>query len=224
MRNRRRAFTLMELILSTAMVAMLSMALYMAFATALRARDTAVRNVTPVRNAAIAADLIRQDLESVMAPTGLLAREFIGTRQAAGAGEFGTLQFCSVGADATNRDEPMSEGIRQIELTVRTDVTPAVLVRRITRNLLPASSAEEPEEEILCKDVRSFTIRYFDGTSWLETWDSTTLNNVLPYAVEMVLELEYPRRDQEPGVYKITRVVPLACAKSPDDAATGGTQ
>lgn len=224
MNRRRSAFTLMELILASAMVAMLSMALYMAFTTALRARDTAVRNVAPVRNAAIAAELIKQDLESVMAPTGLLAGDFVGTRQTGGASEMGSVTFFAVGADPNHADEAMSEGIRQVEIACRTDVNPPVLVRRITRNLLPASSAQEPEEEILARDVRSFTIRYFDGSSWLDSWDSTTVNNVLPYAVEMVLELEYQRPSQENGIYRITRVIPLPCAKSSDSTTTGGTQ
>jgi len=41
---------------------------------------------------------------------------------------------------------------------------------------------------ILAPEVTSITFYYFDGTSWLTTWDSTALAG-LPKAVEVVIEL-----------------------------------
>ncbi|HTI49341.1 MAG TPA: type II secretion system protein GspJ [Planctomycetaceae bacterium] len=42
--------------------------------------------------------------------------------------------------------------------------------------------------QILAPEVQSITFYYFDGTTWLTAWDSTSLNG-LPKAVEIVLEL-----------------------------------
>jgi type II secretion system protein J len=223
---RRHAFSMLELILAMAMVAMLAVTLYMSLNVAVRAKETAAAAVEPMRSAVLAADLMRQDLESVLPPppsdkvtgNGALSGPFIGT---AGSGA-DTLEFCTLGSDGAMEDHPLAEGARRIELGVRTDVTPNVLVRRITRNLL-AVTEPEVEEEILCRNVRRFTVRYYDGSAWVDSWDSTAMGDVLPLAVEMTLETLIPgaRAASEPRVYRMTRVVPLICAKPPTDAAAG---
>jgi hypothetical protein len=87
-------------------------------------------------------------------------------------------------------------------------------------NLLSPSQVD-PQVEVLCRRVTSFGVRYFDGTLWQEEWDSTTLGDVLPAAVQVVLQVEWPgRRAEPPTVYQATRTFVLACHK---DAAVSGT-
>jgi len=64
------------------------------------------------------------------------------------------------------------------------------LIRAVTGNLL-SMTEPEPEEQILCRCVRSLNFRYFDPESaqWLDSWDSTQQDNRLPQAVEIALEL-----------------------------------
>jgi hypothetical protein len=80
------------------------------------------------------------------------------------------------------------------------------------------------DEEVLCRNVRAFSLRYFDGYTWQESWDSTTLDNALPLAVAMTLELDDPANPAPAGMKvpgrAVTRVFPLACAKLTD--LTGG--
>jgi hypothetical protein len=67
----------------------------------------------------------------------------------------------------------------------------AVLVRRVTRNVL--APVEEPqEEEIICRSITAFTIRYYDGLQWADTWDSAINGNTLPMAYEVTLEVAGP--------------------------------
>ena len=223
-RPTRPAFTLLELLLALAMTAMLSLSLYMAMSSAMRARDTATASVNRMRAAVLAADLIGKDLESVLPPTGILAGPFIGQNQGGAGAEADDLEFACLGADPGLADQPLGEGIRRVELTVRTDVNPPALVRRVTRNLL-AQTQPQPEEEILCRNVRSFAVRYYDGATWQDTWDSTTLGDILPFAVEITLEVVNPadRPGQQTSTYKVVRTTPLACAKSADTSTTGGT-
>ena len=218
-RRPRRGFSMLELLLALAMIAMLSATMYMGLHIAVRAREQAASVVGPMRTAVLAADLMRQDLESAVAPGSStasalsLARPFVGV-SANGAD---TLDFGTIGSDGSLDERPLSEGARRVEIGVRSNVTPPVLVRRVTRNLL-ASTEPEVEEEVLCRGVKSFTCRYFDGTIWQESWDSTAMGDVLPVAVEMTLEMNVPgaRPGAEPRVYRVTRIVPLACAKPAD--------
>lgn len=250
-RRRRSAFTLLELLLALGMVSVLVLTLFMSLNIVFRARASAATSMEPVRVANLAVDLARQDFESVVPPpsstsdTVSLAGPFIGTFQTGadsvvfhtveGGGAWASPAARPVGGArgnvaaaaglAANDFDPLREGIHRVEIGLRTDVNPPVLVRRISRNLL-TDVVEEPEEEILCRDVRSFTLRYLDPTTgtWQEDWDSTALGDVLPAAVQITLEINHTRRAGEaPRPYKVVRYVPLACAK-PDDGTTGGLQ
>src|SRR5205814_1834781 len=228
-----RGFTLLELMLAMALMAIVSISLYASMHVAWRAKRSAEAAVQPVRSGAIAADLVCHDLESVPPPTGILAGPFLGTQQSGTfpGSELDVLDFYTIGEDATpaQQTQLLQEGMRHVELAVRTDVDPPVLVRRITKNLL-ALTQEDPEEEVLCRGVRSLTIRYFDGSNWAEDWDSTQENNVLPQAVELTLELQADPSlpaSQQQATSLITRTIPLACAKPATDqssSGTGGTQ
>ena len=226
-RRRQSAFSLLELVLVMSVSAMLALSLYTAMHIALQARKSARAAIEPTRIGAVASDLLRQDFENVLPPTGVLAGPFIGTP--GGTGQSGSagddVQFFTLGRDEPSDGSPLSEGIRKVELLVDATQTPPALIRRVTRNLLPSS---EPlvNDEILCRNVRTFTVRYYDGYDWQDTWDSTQNNNVLPMAVAVTLELDDPTTADPAHAppRSLTRVFPLACGKLADDATTGGLQ
>jgi type II secretory pathway pseudopilin PulG len=236
--RRRSAFTLLELILALGMVAMLALTLYMGLTVTVRARERAMSSVAPVRTALLAADLIRQDLESVLPCKQLLAGPFIGTSQSGAdvvdffclgsdvswhANPAAAQQQQGIGGASAAVDVPWSEGPRHIVLYLNTDTQPPSLVRSVTRNLL-APTQPPPDDEILCRNVRSFTVRYYDGTDWQDSWDSTTLGDILPQAIQLTFEavIDDAKPGQQPVIYKVTRTFPLACA-TPASASTGGT-
>ena len=210
-RPRVRAFTLIELMLAMVFIVMLTMTLYTALRVGIRARASATSATDPGRATAIVAGLVRQDLESVQPPTGTYAGPFVGVKD--------DVQFCTIGRDDSLSDSPLAEGLRRVELVLRTDLQPPALVRRVTRNLQPAST-EQYEEEVLCRDVRAFALQYFDGSMWQESWDSTIVGDVLPMAVGVTMEIGDPARPEAPA-RKTTIVVPLACAQ-PGSSSLGG--
>jgi prepilin-type N-terminal cleavage/methylation domain-containing protein len=209
--QQRHAFTLIELMLAMVFIAMLTMTLYTALRVGIRARASAAGATDSVRATAIVANLVRQDLESVLPPTGTYAGPFIGVKD--------DVQFCTIGRDDALDESPLAEGLRRVELVLRTDVGSPALVRRVTRNLQPAST-EEFQEEVLCRDVRAFGLQYWDGSMWQESWDSTTVGDVLPMAVGITMEIGDPARPDAPP-RKTTIVVPLACAQ-PATSTMGG--
>jgi type II secretion system protein J len=223
-RRRRNAagFSLLELVLVMSVSAMLALSLYTAMHIALQARKSARAAVEPTRVGAIATDLLRQDFENVQPPTGILAGPFIGTPggsgQSTSAGD--DVQFYTIGRDEPADDSPLDEGIRKVELLVDTSQNPPALIRRETRNLL-ASAEPQVNDEILIRGVRTFTVRYFDGYSWQDTWDSTQNNNILPLAVAVTLEMNDPTAADpaQAPPRTLTRVYPLSCGKSIDDTS-----
>jgi len=218
---RHRGFTLLELALAAAMVAIIGLTLYAALSIGFRARGSANNQVRAMREAAIALDVVQQDLQSIPPPGGTLTGTFIGYAMGTSGAAADSLTFHAIGRDTDAGDNVFGEGVRRIELALRTDVTPQLLVRRVQRNLL-SSVEEEPAEEVLARGVRAFSVRYYDGYGWLDEWDSTLQDNALPQAVELTIELDQPRPNAPDKSYRVTQVIPLPCA-TPLDAETGGT-
>ena len=118
---------------------------------------------------------------------------------------------------------PGAGDVRMIDLLVVPSQSGNVLVRRVTTNLL-SSSTPAYYDEVVCRGVRSFNLRYYDGSAWQDAWDSTQQENNSPTAVEVTLELQ--RGDPEqPRVRRFTRVFLLSCSglwQSTAASASGG--
>jgi type II secretion system protein J len=225
----RRGFSLLELILVLGMIAVISLSMYNAMNVAAKAKRSTNDSVEPARTASIAADLIRADLENILplkAPPAM-AYEFIGQHQGGtGGGDADTVEFFTFGKDENAQDQPLSEGIRRVVLMLRTDTNPPLLVRQVTRDLI-SQEQQQPDEQILATGVRGLTLRYYDGTEWQQTWDSTTVGDALPLAIAFTLDIDLPKTnaaDPTPRTQRITKIVPLACAKPIDLTDTGGMQ
>ena len=236
-RARHTGFTMLELLVAMAMMGALAVSLYGTLRVAFRARDSATSAVAPVRAAQIAVDLIRTDLESALPPkTGGLAGPFraqfgIETPNAS------TIQFHCAALDpvrpngtpgnvqAVNTYNPFTAGgVRRVELSVAQlpDGTMG-LVRRTVHNLPLAVTEPLPQEEIICRGVRTFLLRYFDGLVWQDFWDSDQQLDAIPFAVEMMLELERPgATSRDDPTYRVSRIFTLPCYQEPMAEEEGG--
>ena len=180
-------FTLLELILAMGMISMLAVSLYATLRVAFKARESATSGIAPMRSANVALDLIGEDLESALPPTGLLAGAFLAQHLGDVQNSQDTIEFYCIGS-SDSADPPNSAGFRKVDIgaLASPDGKGYVLVRRITNNLLSPQEVT-PEEEILCRKVRSFALRYYDGTQWYEEYDSTQMGDILPVAVQVDL-------------------------------------
>ena len=207
------AFTLLELLVATAMTAVLAGSLYATLHVAFKARRSAVAAVEQARGAELAVELIRADIESAVVPSGILAGTFLGEDAAdkAGRPSDALMLHCTAGG------AQVTEGagdIRMVEFVCvpAEEGEGAVLLRRVTVNLL-ATNVQDPAEEVLCRGVRSFDLRYFDGMDWQNTWDSGVQDNALPLAVEVTLELlRQDGTETGDGGYWILRVLQVPCS------------
>jgi len=229
-----RGFTLLEMLVALAMVGLLSAALYMSLSAAMRARSRAEAAIGPARAAALALEMLKQDLEAAPPPRGVLAGALVGvdSTMASDTAQGDTLVFYTTAEDAGQR----KAGIRRIELLFEPADGEAgyALVRAVTDNLL-APQTPDPVKETLCRKVAAFNLRYYDGSSWQDSWDSTTTGNTLPLAVEAALTVYTPDGEKEAlavstrnssatsasttaMTYKLTRVMALPCGATPEEA------
>ncbi|HEX7009440.1 MAG TPA: type II secretion system protein GspJ, partial [Phycisphaeraceae bacterium] len=192
-----------------AMMSVVAVSLYSSLRVGMTAQAAADRALQSARSMDAAAEAIQRDLQAAMPPSGLLAGQFLGESSLAADGnQADWMRFvtCTAVADITYegvdltgsdaavvRDQPINSGLEQVEYALVEDASTGQrnLVRRVTRNLL-AQEQPQPEETIIASGVRAMRLRYFDGSSWLTRWDSTTQDNRLPLAVELALLLEPP--------------------------------
>ena len=73
-----RGFTLIEVVIASAIMAVIALSLFTALRIGFQARDKALSSVGPARAAEIAMDMVRRDLEAALPPRGTLAKEFFG--------------------------------------------------------------------------------------------------------------------------------------------------
>jgi type II secretion system protein J len=221
MTRRRAAFTLLELLLSMAIVAMLSITLYASFNIMTSAKRRAEATVRPTRAVAVAMELITADLENAVVPSTVtdrlvLAGGMLGAHEGGVGSEADWIELHTMGNDGIPNAGPMSEGVRRVDWGVINEGNSTLLVRHVTRNLL-APVEVAPQPQVICRDVRAFAIRYFDGYTWYDQWDSTLTPTPLPLLVQVDLTVGVsdPRAaaGREPELYHVTRLVPIATAK-----------
>ncbi len=208
-----RAFTLLELLAATAMTAMLAGSLYATLHVAFKARRSATESVDRARRGELAIQLLRADIESAVVPKGILAGGFLGEDATDRTGRASDVLMLHCAADGGQAAEGAGD-IRMVELACEPDEDGEgmVLLRRITRNLL-ATTVEEADEEVVCRGVASFNLRYFDGVDWQDAWDSAAYDNALPRALEVTLELLNPgQTDTDEAGRLICRVFRIPCS------------
>ena len=212
-----RAFTLIEVLVATAMFATIISALYALFHSALKTRENAFRVFETDLSRHYVTILIKRDIVNTVLPTGVLAGGFIGEKEESGLVRMDKLEFFTSSGIVVEDDK--WGDIEKIEYYLEESTeSPGKMdfVRAVTRNLLP-SIEEEPVGEHLFKNVESLKILYYDGESWQDTWDSTTQNNELPKAVDMLIEFPSSENNE---IYPVRLVIPLVPETSLSDSGT----
>lgn len=216
-----RGFTLLELVLASAILATIAAALYGSLGVAFRGRAAAQRQVDAMREAHLTMRIITRDLDNILPAAPIpedgvlrtLAGPFYGLPMGTGIGTSGAhLEFYTLARDPRLAGTPLADGVRRVELLLRTDLASPVLVRRVESNLL-AETATDPYEEVIADNIRSFAARYFDGNNWLDEWDSTLQGDLLPRAIELTVEFDLPAPRDPTQPYRVVRIIPLSSSQ-----------
>ena len=185
-----RGFTLLELLIATAVGAVVLIAVQTTFFGALRLHNTTHDRIAEDSVMQRTLGIIRRDLAGIMIPGGTLS----GALQSS---EFSSSMTGSYG-DRVTPDLFTNSGkidgwnpFSEVQM-VAYYLAPASaggrgrdLVRVVTRNLLPVQEAL-PEEQVILSGVESASMMFYDGTAWTESWDSTA-TSTLPTALKLSL-------------------------------------
>jgi hypothetical protein len=170
-----------------------------------------------------------------------LAGAFVGEDDAGVKGvDTDSLEFCTT--HVYTDSDSVHGGIGKVELFLaeedaedrQRNFTTYKLMREVSTNLL-APKAEDPIEQVLCRDVVSLNLRYYDGEGWVNEWDSSEDSNSLPQAVEVDIKIAYHqrtgRRDknsiEEPEQRRLVQIFAIPCQAAEEtssDADTAATE
>lgn len=212
-----RAFTLLELLIATAVGSVVLLVIQTTFFGALRLHNTthARLDEDAVQQRGLA--LIQRDLAGLVLPTPppssgtpILAGELQTTSfSSANDGNLGErvtpdLHTSSGRIDGWN---PFSEVQRvAYYLAPSTTGRGRDLIRAATRNLLPVQDTV-PEPQVLLTGLESARLMFYDGTSWTDTWDSEATTS-LPTGLRFSLTFLRPDSTQAASA-PVDIVVPI---------------
>jgi type II secretion system protein J len=209
--SRLPGFTLIELILSIAIMAIVMIAINAVFFSALRLRestDNVVAESLPIEQAM---STLRRDLQGAVPPAdnGVLSGDFkVGDVSSLGTSLPVDIEmFTTTGV--LRDSEPWGE-VQKVTYGLRSASGPAPgkdLIRSVTRNLL-ATVTPQPEDQWLMSGVDSIEFSCYDGTQWRDTWDTTLTDTNLPTAIRVRVQLA-SRSGNSGATRPIEMVVPI---------------
>jgi prepilin-type N-terminal cleavage/methylation domain-containing protein len=214
------AFTLLELLVAMVLMVVVASCLYTALYTGFRAYHSSLSAVEPTLQAINAIELLKEDIDGVLPPSGTLAGAFTGIDSGGARGvDADSLTFYTThiyNVDDTTNDKLLVGGLGQVELLLEDDPNSKdgtyLLVRRLTTNLLAPKTAVATEQ-VLCRQVASLNLRYFDGSGWVDDWDSTADANSLPLAVEIDIQIAHndKKGTAEPQKRRLVQSFAIPC-------------
>lgn len=218
-------FTLMEMMLALAVFAIILSAINGLYFGALKLRNktsASIESALPIQHTVAT---IKRDLTGIMLPGGTFGGPFqttptnaMGSTMTESTGVRSSPDiFTTTGAIDDNSDFAEVQKIAYYLVAPTNNAVGRDLIRSVTRNLLPVSN-DQPESQLLMAGVDQLAMQFYDGTTWAETWDSTTATN-LPTAIKVQIVLtpeDGPRQNPSP----IEFIVPVMVQARTNQTAT----
>lgn len=183
-----KAFTLLELLVAITLMNLIALTLYSSMYIGVKAKKSSTEALKPYRIVVPAYESIKKDLQSALEPIGVFAGSFVG-EDAAGENQSDSITFYC--CNYLPQEGEKASNIIKVVYSIEADElkeNSLVLIRKKTTNLLSSKTAET-EDEVVCRDVYSFNVKYYDGYNWTDSWDSTTNYDQLPRAIQISLSV-----------------------------------
>jgi general secretion pathway protein J len=195
----QRGLTLIEVLVSVAILAMIATLIYGAFDSLSRGKKGEAQRGDRARQARGAIDRIARELTSAYLSMHT-PPPALQTRVVAFIGKNGTpydrVDFASFSHRRVDKEAKESDQA-EIGFFALPDTEKENKIDLVRREQTPPD--QDPQRggvvSVLCENIESFDVRYLDPTTgqWLETWDSTQITsqqNRLPLEVKVTLVLK----------------------------------
>ena len=211
LRHPGRGFTLLELLVATAVGAVVLIVIQTTFFGALRLHNTTHARIDADSAVHRALGIVRRDFAGLMMPGGTLSGQLQTTNFSTLAeGSYGERITPDIFTNSGKIDGwtpfPDVQMVAYYLAPGTSDTDGKDLLRVVTRNLLPVQESV-PEEQVLLHGIDSASLLFYDGGGWIDTWDST-VTSTLPGALKLSLVMK-PRPGETSAPPPIELVVPV---------------
>ncbi len=185
MKKREEGFTLLEVLLATALSALLLVTLYSTYFSIARSIDVTLGTQEVMETGRVLIEMVKRDIRGVSGTRF----PFISTLDEVNGGMVTNVAFVTSAPSATN---PFTW----------TKVGYALLQDSEGRLVFVKKAAKNPKDDLdqlgsvfeVSRMVNSFRLSFFDGAQWLEKWDSRT-SGKLPLQVRIQVELVNEKKE-----------------------------
>lgn len=207
-RPRASGFTLVEVLIAVAILAVASTLVWGSFGDTFRAKSVVEANAARYHTVRLAIERIARDasmayLSQNEDTTQAERRTFFIGRRHADADE---LRFSYFGHQRLYADANESDTAQVLYYAVRdrNDTSKTNLIRRETRRLSNLKPEDAPGEgDVLCDDIVRFTVDYWDliNKQWRDSWSTVTADGQpdrLPSKIRITLVVKDERQQEVP--------------------------
>jgi type II secretion system protein J len=230
-------FTLLELLVATAVGAIVLLAINTTFFGALRLHNTTHAKINQDLELQRALGIVRHDLAGIVLPPAVSTTQTTTPQTLAGplqtiasSNTSGTQQVQDIQGDRVTPDLYLNTGkidgwtpFSEMQ-TVAYYLQPMNdgsnlknLLRVVIRNMLPSQTPTD-DQQVLLTGVSDATIFYYDGTDWTDQWDSTQ-TSTLPSAIKFRVTMG-PSDPSQPLLAPVELVVPVYVVTTTSATAT----
>jgi len=235
---RFRGFTLIEVLLATAIFSIVLVAINVVFFAALHLQQRSTAAVDSFLPLDRALTIMRKDIQNAVPPGGTLSGQFrfgvtgssvtgssstginLGLNSSAMGNSVlaqnGGLDFCT-STGIMGDYEPWSDiqevNYQLVEAVDRDKALGKDLVRSANRNLL-AYSSQPPETSRLVGNIEKLELFFYDGAQWRDVWDTSSGDTSLPLAVRVRLYLAVDRQTGNQRLEPVEMVVQIQSRSS----------
>jgi len=191
-----RSFTLLELLATALLTAILLTSIVGVWRGVHTIRERCDKSLTDDARIQHCLNQLSNDLRHMAPPNDELGVGVTGEMDESDGVRRDTLEFVTT-TNPPRTKEFGSDAIRVVyELAQGEDGDESwTLVRSVSANLL-ALEEEDPEDTALLSPISSLELSYYDGESWVDTWDSTLQDGNSPTAVKVRIELAGEAEDE----------------------------
>jgi prepilin-type N-terminal cleavage/methylation domain-containing protein len=205
---KRKGFTLLELIVAMVIFSIVVSAAYALFDAGRSVTSRAEYRSQLFQTARAALQAVEDDLRGAVLPSTQFDLGFIGTSGGSDKEPLDKLEFVSVNrhtstaydTNTVTTDKVWGIDLSKVYYSIEQDASRKAhgFVRERPLELTPPNGPAHRDDDIkeLSQDVVFIHFRYFDGTDWQISWDSTQTGN-LPKAVEVTVYVRGEWRDEE---------------------------
>jgi general secretion pathway protein J len=180
----RRGFTLIEILIATVILGVITAALYGSYFTVLRAREWSALGMEARRELGSTLDLVRREIDSSVYNRGDKRLRFVVEDRDIFGKPASSLELTTL---APPSHQPHKEsGIVNVRYRLAEKEKRLILTRREQDSMLEsAETADYPQME----RISSFLVECHDGSKWVRSWN-TELNMALPRKIRITVQVE----------------------------------